>query len=82
MHFENPINIIWRDIYDEKLKEHFLTTGIQYKKNMPGLYWILKSKQNKAIENAERLEREHSKIDINPSTTIHILIKILKDNFS
>ena len=56
-------------------------TGYTYRKPAPQMYELIHYKQEKAIQNAEKLYLSHKDtppVDANPSTTVHKLVEILK----
>lgn len=68
---------ISRRDYIKKLNQHL---GYKYKKNSREMYNVLLEKQDKAIQNAERLLQNYSQRNPNrnnPSTTVHMLVKEL-----
>lgn len=74
LHFEYLQSSISRKDYIQKLSGHLKTP---YKKNSTNLYFLLKSRQDQAIRNAESLL---SNCDIkkpgrqDPSTSVHLLV--------
>lgn len=82
---EKPIPRL--DIYNNisiKIKEHFKYENFEYVHGNTNVVDIVTEigDEEKAIERAQRLLKSHNEtppIDANPSTTVHILIKRLRD---
>ena len=77
LHYEYLNSGISRKRYEEKITKYI---GAKYKKNDPRMYDILLSRQNKAISRAKKLLKIHSTknpADMNPSTTVHLLVEEL-----
>lgn len=84
LHFNLITSAIGRDHYKRKLDEEFKKIGEnKYEKKSEGVYFLIKDKEERAIKNAEKLlsmygnERSFSKM--NPSTTVHLLVKDLNE---
>lgn len=75
LHFEKVSSPIHRGRYAAKLTKHL---GREYKKNDINLYNSVKEQTQRAISNAETLEKHNqgkSPSQSNPGTTVHRLIK-------
>ena len=77
LHFDYYNTGIDRSSYKQRLTNRL---GYEYRKNAPGMYATLVSRQQTAIRFAERLLKEYEPADPandNPSTTVHLLVKEL-----
>lgn len=77
LHFQYFDTAISRKDYMSKLSKHLKD---KYKKNDPGMYDRLKSNQDTAIKNAEKLLKQYNPPNPgkdNPSTKVHELVKEL-----
>lgn len=81
LHFEYLNTAIGRKSYNTKLTE---LLGKKYDKKGPNVYPLLRDKENVAIRNAKRLEKDHSDLAIlspekrDPSTTVYLLVEKLR----
>ncbi len=81
LHFEFLSSGIPRQDYINKLNK---LLGKKYKKNSDSIYDELFDKQETAIKNAENLFRQYNKpnpAQDNPSTTVHLLVKALNQQY-
>lgn len=81
LHFDDHRAALHRDQYHAALTNRL---GYSYRKNSSTLYGELQSRQAEAIQRAESLLAEHSanhnpQLD-NPCTTVHLLVKALREN--
>lgn len=77
LHFEYLHAAIDRKTYMKKLNGYL---KMEYEKNDPQMYQLLRCKIDTAIRNAERLMKEYQPSQPgkdDPSTTVHILVKAL-----
>jgi len=82
LHFEYLNTAIGRTNYCKKLTE---LLKIKYEKNNSNIYELIKSKESEACRNAENLEKQHNDENTtslekrDPSTTVHLLVKRLRN---
>ncbi|MBF0565189.1 MAG: RloB domain-containing protein [Nitrospirae bacterium] len=77
LHFAYYNTVMSRNLYKEKLSEKLDDT---YDKSNTIMYDILKQKQSVAIRNAAKLLSTYSPpnpVKDNPSTTVHLLVKLM-----
>ncbi len=82
LHFNYYNTGMTRQDVIHKLNAIFLEKfSIEYKKDIEGIYDLLKSRQSEAIRNAKKLEisyKTKKKHLQNPSTSVHVLVEELK----
>lgn len=83
LHFDDHRSALGRDQYSGILKERL---GHSYHKNSQTIYAELQNRQTGAIRRAESLLAEyranHNPQQDNPCTTVHLLVKALRENSS
>jgi RloB-like protein len=80
LHYEYCVSALDRASYKARLTKYL---GKEYKKNDPSMYEILRSRQDKAIENAKKLIQIHtsnSPAEHNPVTLVYQLVESLKSS--
>lgn len=84
LHFDLLTSAIDRNHYKKKLDKEFKKIGEnKYEKQSEKIYSLIKNKEKRAIKNAEKLLSmygdERSFLKMNPSTTVHLLVKDLNE---
>ena len=81
LHFDDHRAALHRSQYCDLLKERL---GYEYLKNSQTMHGELQSRQKEALRRAESLLAEygadHNPQQDNPSTTVHLLVKALREN--
>ncbi len=75
LHFEQISTAIDRKNYEEKLQKFLKKIGVNYEKNMRGLFSVLLPHQEEAIKRAKKFFT--NRIDSNPSTSVFTLVEEL-----
>lgn len=82
LHFEYVDAALDRGSFGPRLTASLQRSGHgAYRKNRPDMFYLLEGRLDRAIANAERLERANigtSPADSNPGTTVHLLAKELR----
>jgi hypothetical protein len=76
LHFEQISTAIFRKDYENKLQTSFKKIGVDYQKNLSGIFNKILTLQPEALKRAKKIFKENQ-IENNPSTSVFLLVEEL-----